>query len=114
MIRADGVWDFALFGSRMSCENLVRVMNGLEDDEDCPDEEIVDLLGELVNMVSGSVKKEMGSGEAKSSTTIPFFLEGEEFSKSKLVKFLSWADALVPKSSRVKFISSSRSETRQD
>ena len=78
MIRADGVWDFALFGSRMSCENLVRVMNGLEDDEDCPDEEIVDLLGELVNMVSGSVKKEMGSGEAKSSTTIPFFLEGEE------------------------------------
>ena len=78
MIRADGVWDFALFGSRMSCENLVRIMNGLEDDEDCPDEEIVDLLGELVNMVSGSVKKEMGSGESKSSTTIPFFLEGED------------------------------------
>lgn len=83
MIRADGVWDFALFGSRMSCENLVRVMNGLEDEEDCPDEEIVDLLGELVNMVSGSVKKEMGSGEAKSSTTIPFFLEGEECLKIK-------------------------------
>ena len=86
MIRADGVWDFALFGSRMSCENLVRVMNGLEDDEDCPDEEIVDLLGELVNMVSGSVKKEMGSGEAKSSTTIPFFLEGEECLKIKTRK----------------------------
>ena len=34
-------------------------------------------------MVSGSVKKEMGSGEAKSSTTIPFFLEGEECLKIK-------------------------------
>ena len=57
----------------------------MEPDEEPTNEEVVDALGELVNMTAGAIKKAVGSGD-KSTGTIPLFLEGDECAKFKTRK----------------------------
>lgn len=80
VIRDDGVWDLALFGCAEGCKSLTRAIYVMEPDEEPTPEEVVDALGELVNMTAGAIKKAVGSGD-KSTATIPLFLEGDECAK---------------------------------
>ncbi len=80
VIRDDGVWDLALFGCENGCKSLTRAIYVMEPDEEPTAEEVVDALGELVNMTAGAIKKSVGSGD-KSTGTIPLFLEGDECAK---------------------------------
>jgi two-component system chemotaxis sensor kinase CheA len=80
VIRDDGVWDLALFGCENGCKSLTRAIYVMEPDEEPTAEEVVDALGELVNMTAGAIKKAVGSGD-KSTGTIPLFLEGDECAK---------------------------------
>ena len=80
VIRDDGVWDLSLFGCENGCKSLTRAIYVMEPDEEPTAEEVVDALGELVNMTAGALKKAVGSGD-KSTGTIPLFLEGDECAK---------------------------------
>ena len=57
LLRLNGSWELGLFGSRDSSHNLARALLGFNEDEDPQSEEVVDLLSEIVNMVSGIVKR---------------------------------------------------------
>ena len=82
LMRDDGVWDMALFGGQDACLGLSRAIFAMEDDETPTPEEVTDALGELINMVSGSLRKDIGSAGASSQgsagTSVPLFLEGEK------------------------------------
>ena len=56
VIRDDGVWDLALFGCEEGCKSLTRAIYVMEPDEEPTAEEVVDALGELVNMTAGAIK----------------------------------------------------------
>ncbi|ODS34608.1 MAG: chemotaxis histidine kinase [Candidatus Scalindua rubra] len=63
LLRAGGSWELGLFGSRDSCHNLARAFLDLNVDEEPQSSEVVDLLGEIVNMVSGVVKRSIPGGD---------------------------------------------------
>lgn len=62
LLIGDGSWELALFGSRDAAHNLARVLMGLGPDEEPSDAELLDLLGEVVNMAAGIVKRAESRG----------------------------------------------------
>lgn len=63
LLRDGGSWELGLFGCKESSDNLARAFLGFGPDEVPPSSEVVDLLGEIVNMVSGIVKRSFPGGE---------------------------------------------------
>ncbi len=63
LLHDGGSWELGLFGSKESSNNLARAFLGFGADEEPPSSEVVDLLGEIVNMISGIVKRSITGGE---------------------------------------------------
>ncbi len=63
LLHDGGSWELGLFGSKESSDNLARAFLGFGADEKPPSSEVLDLLGEIVNMVSGIVKRSIPGGE---------------------------------------------------
>ncbi|MCP4675542.1 MAG: hypothetical protein GY854_08555 [Deltaproteobacteria bacterium] len=79
LLRDESSWDMALFGTEEGCKNLTRAAYAMEPDEDPSDGDVVDALGELVNMVSGALKRNLGSGShQKLDISIPIVLLGDD------------------------------------
>ncbi len=79
LLRDESSWDMALFGTEEGCRNLTRAAYAMEPDEDPSDEDVLDAIGELVNMVSGALKRNLGSGsQQKLDISIPIFLLGDD------------------------------------
>ena len=57
--------------------NLVRAFLGMSSDEEPPSNEVVDLLGEIVNMVTGIVKRSVPGGE-QINFGVPLHLIGDD------------------------------------
>lgn len=79
LLHDEGSWELGLYGDRTSCISLARAILGMEADEEPEDGEVVDALGEIVNMVAGSMKTHLGtsaSGEIHISS--PTFFLGAE------------------------------------
>ena len=62
LVRASGSWEIGIFGTDASCKNFGRLLLGMGENEEPAIEETLDLLGELVNMVCGLVKKRVEGG----------------------------------------------------
>ena len=63
LLHDSGSCELGLFGCKASCDNLARAFLGFGADEKPPSSEVLDLLGEIVNMVSGIVKRSISGGE---------------------------------------------------
>ncbi len=72
-----GSWELGLFGSKESSHNLVRAFLGMNSDVEPPSNEVVDLLGEIVNMVSGIVKRSIPGGE-QINFGVPLYLIADD------------------------------------
>ena len=77
LLHDGGSWELGLFGSKKSSHNLVRAFLGMDSDEEPPSDEVVDLLGEIVNMVSGIVKRSIPGGE-QINFGVPLHLIGDD------------------------------------
>ncbi len=77
LLHEGGSWELGLFGSKKSSHNLVRAFLGMDSDEEPPSDEVVDLLGEIVNMVSGIVKRSIPGGE-QINFGVPLHLIGDD------------------------------------
>jgi hypothetical protein len=77
LLHEGGSWELGLFGSKESSHNLVRAFLGMNPDDAPPSDEVVDLLGEIVNMVSGIVKRSIPGGE-QINFGIPLHLIGND------------------------------------
>lgn len=63
LLHEGGSWELGLFGSKENSHNFVRAFLGMNSEDEPPSNEVVDLLGEIVNMVSGIVKRSIPGGE---------------------------------------------------
>ncbi len=77
LLHEGGSYELGLFGSKESSHNLVRAFLGMNPDEEPPSDEVVDLLGEIVNMVSGIVKRSIPGGE-QINFGVPLHLIGDD------------------------------------
>ena len=77
LLHEGGSWELGLFGSKESSHNLVRAFLGMNSDEKPPSNEVVDLLGEIVNMVSGVVKRSIPGGDLI-NFGVPLYLIGDD------------------------------------
>ncbi len=57
LVRAAGSWELGIFGTKKDSLAMGRLLLGMEDEEEPATDEVVDLLGEIVNIVSGMVKR---------------------------------------------------------
>jgi signal transduction histidine kinase len=64
LVRPDGSWELGLFASAESFSALGRVLLGLSDDEEPATDELLDLVGEITNMTSGMVKRNVPEGRS--------------------------------------------------
>ncbi len=81
-----GSWEFALYGDQATALSLARAVLFMEPDEVPEDTEVLDVLGEMVNMVAGSAKTELAKDSGSEvNTTSPTFLLGKECAKHQPV-----------------------------
>ncbi len=77
-----GSWEFALYGTEETAKSLARAVLAMEPDEDPEEIDVLDVLGEMVNMVAGSAKAELTKASSSEvNTTSPMFLTGEQCQK---------------------------------
>ena len=72
---ANGGWNVAVSGSHDSCRRLAIAMMGMEEDEPVEPEMVSDALGEVVNLVAGSIKS-IASEAAGARLGLPMYVEG--------------------------------------
>lgn len=80
LVRPSGSWVLGIFGTESSCQNLARVLLGLEETEEPSIGDMLDLLGEITNMVSGTVKGKVEGG-SELQLSVPMALMPEECRK---------------------------------
>jgi signal transduction histidine kinase len=74
LIGESGSWELALFGDAASCSSLARVFFEMAADQQPAPDEIVDAMGELINMVSGAIKTRLDYREREKLTIgVPIF-----------------------------------------
>jgi signal transduction histidine kinase/chemotaxis protein CheY-P-specific phosphatase CheC len=74
LIGESGSWEVALFGDEAACSSLARVIYAMDDNQSPLPDEIVDAMGELINMVSGALKTRFDQQEHERITIgIPNF-----------------------------------------
>lgn len=81
LIRPGGAWEIGLLGSKQGCTGFTREVLAHEDDDAVEPDEIVDVLGEAVNMVGGLVKRGLGREAAEVQIGVPFVLEEADCAK---------------------------------
>jgi CheY-specific phosphatase CheX len=60
------------------CQRLARALLAMEpDEEDLPEEDVADAVGEVANIVAGQVKSVMGAGDATIKIGLPLFISGK-------------------------------------
>jgi hypothetical protein len=64
-----------VFGTPEACAAFARALLGMTPDEEMPETDVADALGEIVNIVAGQMKTAMSAGSAKLGT--PLFIKGE-------------------------------------
>jgi len=69
-----GSLQIGLASDSMGCQTLAKALFG--SDDDLPDEDVGDALGEIANIVAGGVKKRMASGEISLALGLPIVMEG--------------------------------------
>jgi signal transduction histidine kinase len=73
-----GSWELGLYGDDATTLGLVRGILMMEPDEKLGDAEVLDALGEVVNMVAGAAKEELiSSARGELNITQPSFLLGD-------------------------------------
>ncbi len=77
LVRPGGSWVLGIFGTESSCQNLARVLLGMGEDEEPSIGDMLDLLGEVTNMVSGTVKGKVEGG-SELQLSVPMALMPEE------------------------------------
>src|SRR5512133_93082 len=74
LIGESGSWEIALFGDDEGCSGLAKVIYAMEEHQRPAPEDIVDAMGELVNMVSGAMKARLDKLEHERLTIgVPMF-----------------------------------------
>jgi len=74
LIGEGGSWEVALFGDEAGCSGLAKVIFAMEGNQEPMPDEIVDAMGELINMVSGAVKTRLDQQEHERLTIgVPIF-----------------------------------------
>jgi hypothetical protein len=66
----------ALLASPAGCADLSRLLLGMSPDEDVPDADVADAVGELVNIVAGGVKQRMQDAAGGLRLGLPVFIHG--------------------------------------
>lgn len=79
MLHAGGSYELGLFGDSDGAIGVARAMLAMDETETPSREEVVDALGEVVNMVSGIVKRSLGTAELPLG--VPLFLLGDDCRK---------------------------------
>jgi len=69
-----GSLQIGLASDSVGCQTLAKALFG--SDEDLPEEDVGDALGEIANIVAGGVKKRMASGEISLALGLPIVMEG--------------------------------------
>lgn len=78
LIGESGSHELALFGNDASCSSLARAFFQMETDQAPAPDEIVDAMGELLNMVSGAVKTRLDHREREKLTIgVPIFFTSQ-------------------------------------
>jgi CheY-specific phosphatase CheX len=63
--------------SKDGCQSLARALLAMEPEEDdLPDEDVADAVGEVVNIVAGQVKSLMSDADASIKIGLPLFVHG--------------------------------------
>lgn len=65
-----------------NCKNLGLAMLGMEPDDDLPEDEIKDALGEICNMVMGCIKSRLADDYGDVSVSIPSVVSGSSLETS--------------------------------
>ena len=74
-IIAEDSMQVGVFGTTASCQAFARALLGMgPDEEDLPESDMADALGEIVNIVAGSMKTRLKLGTAKLG--LPLFVKG--------------------------------------
>ncbi len=58
------------------CQSLAQAMIG-EEDEELPDEDVADVMGEIANIVAGGVKKRLADTVGDLQLGLPFVIDGK-------------------------------------
>lgn len=67
-----------VYCNQLCAQTIARNMLGMEPDEDIVDEDIKDAIGEVTNMVMGSVKARIQDGGNSLQVSIPTIVKGQE------------------------------------
>jgi hypothetical protein len=105
LLRGHGSWELGLFGEKKTCENLATALLGLSPDEQPQTDDVVDLLGEVVNMVSGIVKSSVRGG-ADIHFGIPLQLSATTAKPTNRARFRSSRSPSLVRTSRARSCSS--------
>jgi CheY-specific phosphatase CheX len=71
-----GAFDLALVATKESCQALSRAILYASPDQVLKDTEVADAIGEVVNMLAGSVKRRMTGLGAELELGLPIFIHG--------------------------------------
>ena len=74
LVGEEGSLQIGLASDGAGCQTLAKALFG--SDEDLPEEDVGDALGEIANIVAGGVKKRMASGEILLALGLPIVMEG--------------------------------------
>jgi hypothetical protein len=69
-------FDFALVASPGNCQALSRAILCMKDGAPLRDAEVADAIGEIVNMLAGTVKRRLAGHGAELELGLPIFLHG--------------------------------------
>jgi len=76
VIGGNQAFDLALVASAEGCQALSRAILGMSDGAPLRDAEVADAVGEIVNMLAGTVKRRMAGHGAELVLGLPLFLHG--------------------------------------
>ena len=63
--------------TKEGCQHLARALLAMEPDEDdLPEDDVADAVGEVANIVAGQVKSMMGSADSPIKLGLPLFISG--------------------------------------
>jgi chemotaxis protein CheX len=74
LVGEEGSFQIGLASDAEGCQTLAKAL--FASDEDLPDEDISDALGEIANIVAGGVKKRMATAQQPLSLGLPIVMEG--------------------------------------
>ncbi len=73
-----GSLQLGLVTDKKNCQSLAKAMLGMGSDEaDLPDGDVVDAMGEIVNIVAGGVKRQMSGTMPSIQLGLPLFFTGQ-------------------------------------